>query len=299
MKCTLFGMRRAACTAAMAVCFSLIVICAPAAADGPAIWRVEGGPKPVWLFGTFHLLPPGTEWRTPLVGAAFENADVLVVEARLDDEAIAATQKIIMEKAFLKDGKKLRDYLGPEDQAAYEKTGNRLGLFPAILDYYRPWYASVLLSVALYWEQGFRPDAGVDMVLQKRAEAEGKPVEQFETASEQLDFLAGMSEKEQVAMLKATLREAENVPGQIGAMLRAWESGDTKSMDEMFNQSLRAFPEAYDRLLVQRNKNWLPRIEEMIADGKGYFIAVGSTHLVGEDSVIALLRAKGYEVTGP
>lgn len=298
MRFAVSGMRRA-CAAVAALWFALFVACVPAAADGPALWRVEGGPEPVWLFGTFHLLPPETEWRTPVMEAAFRNSDVLVVEVRLDDTAIADSQKVIKEKAFLKGGKKLRDYLSPEERVTFEMIGNRLGMFPAILDNYRPWYASVLLSVALYWEQGFRPEAGVDSVLEEAAAAAGKPVEQLETASQQLNFLADMPEDAQIAMLKATLQEASSLPKEIRSMLRAWASGDTGAMDTFLNDALREFPQAYDRLLVQRNRNWLPEIEKMIADGKSYFIAVGSAHLVGKDSVVALLREKGYEVAGP
>lgn len=298
MKSAASGMRRTL-TVIIVFWFGVVAACAPVQAADPAIWRVEGGPEPVWLFGTFHLLPPVTDWKRPRIVSAFESADVLVVEVHLDGAANAAAQKLIAEKAILKGDRKLRDYLGPKDRAALEKIGNRLGLFPAILDNYRPWYASILLAVAIYYEQGYRPDAGVDTVLQKRAEATGKTVEQLETVEEQLNFLADMPEKVQVAMLQATLREAEMIPKMMDEMLRAWETGDTRAMDKMLNAALREQKVAYDTLLVQRNRNWVPRIEEMIRDDKSYFIAVGAAHLVGKDSVVAMLRAKGYRVTGP
>lgn len=297
MKFAVSGMRRTI-AAAGALWLGLIAVSAPVSAD-PAIWQVEGGPKPVWLFGTFHLLPPETKWQTLAVNAAFERSDVLVVEARLDTQAIADTQKIIKEKAFLRGNRRLRDLLSADDRATYEMIGNRLGMFPAILDNYRPWYASVLLSVALYREQGFRPEAGVDLILQNRAKASGMPIQQLETAREQLNFLADMSRDAQLDMLRATLREAETIPEQIDAMLNAWEEGDTKTMDALFNDALREFPEAYDRLLVQRNRKWVPHVEKMVADSNGYFIAVGTAHLVGRHSVVTMLREKGYVVRGP
>ena len=54
-----------------------------------------------------------------------------------------------------------------------------------------------------------------------------------------------------------------------------------------------------DRLLNNRHAKWLPQIETMIADGRSHVIVVGAAHLVGKDSVIAMLRAKGIKVEGP
>ena len=56
----------------------------------------------------------------------------------------------------------------------------------------------------------------------------------------------------------------------------------------------------YDSLIVTRNANWTGQIKTLMEDEAGaFFIAVGAAHLSGEDSVIAMLRADGYEVDGP
>jgi uncharacterized protein len=52
-------------------------------------------------------------------------------------------------------------------------------------------------------------------------------------------------------------------------------------------------------VLGDRHRQWLPRIEKMIADGGSCVIIVGAAHLVGPDGVIAMLRARGYQVEGP
>jgi len=49
-------------------------------------------------------------------------------------------------------------------------------------------------------------------------------------------------------------------------------------------------------IFTQRNKNWVDQIEiEMNGSGTD-FIAVGAGHLVGEDGVPAMLKARGYDV---
>tara|TARA_B100002003_G_scaffold46025_1_gene41387 strand:+ start:574 stop:735 length:162 start_codon:yes stop_codon:yes gene_type:complete len=50
-------------------------------------------------------------------------------------------------------------------------------------------------------------------------------------------------------------------------------------------------------LLIQRNKNWLPAIEEMLTTAQTEFVLVGTMHLSGKDSVLDMLRDKGYKVS--
>jgi uncharacterized protein YbaP (TraB family) len=57
-------------------------------------------------------------------------------------------------------------------------------------------------------------------------------------------------------------------------------------------------PEFFDRIVVERNLNWLPRIEKMLADPKDdYLVVTGALHMVGEQGLVELLRRKGYTVT--
>jgi uncharacterized protein YbaP (TraB family) len=55
-------------------------------------------------------------------------------------------------------------------------------------------------------------------------------------------------------------------------------------------------PLMYERLLVERNRNWLPELEKLVARPRPAFVVVGAAHLVGPDGLIALLSAKGYRV---
>jgi uncharacterized protein len=52
----------------------------------------------------------------------------------------------------------------------------------------------------------------------------------------------------------------------------------------------------YQRLLVERNKNWLPKLEALFARKGAAFVVVGAAHLVGPDGLVAMLKAKGYTV---
>jgi uncharacterized protein YbaP (TraB family) len=52
----------------------------------------------------------------------------------------------------------------------------------------------------------------------------------------------------------------------------------------------------YQRLLVNRNRRWLPIVDGFL-DRRGHtFVVVGAAHLVGPDGLISMLKAKGYTV---
>jgi uncharacterized protein YbaP (TraB family) len=70
-------------------------------------------------------------------------------------------------------------------------------------------------------------------------------------------------------------------------------------MERVLRIGFEDFPDLQRRVLKERHDRWLPQIEKMIADGRTHLIVVGLAHLVGPDSVVAMLRARGVEVEGP
>ena len=59
---------------------------------------------------------------------------------------------------------------------------------------------------------------------------------------------------------------------------------------------MRDYPELYQALVVNRNKDWLPYIERALQEKKPVFIVVGALHLVGKKGLVSLLKEKGYLV---
>jgi uncharacterized protein YbaP (TraB family) len=62
------------------------------------------------------------------------------------------------------------------------------------------------------------------------------------------------------------------------------------------NQSMDESPAMYARLLTDRNAAWVPQIEQMLRGGDDVLVVVGTAHLVGEHSVVQMLRQRGYTV---
>ena len=53
----------------------------------------------------------------------------------------------------------------------------------------------------------------------------------------------------------------------------------------------------YQSVLVVCNRKWVPKIEALLNDDKNYLVIVGTGHLVGQGSVIDLLRKDGIGAT--
>src|SRR5262249_2449578 len=140
------------------------------------------------------------------------------------------------------------------------------------------------------------PNYGVDRYLAERASKSGKPISGLETFESQMSIFDGLSAREQESMLRETLEEMDQLQKSAERIVQAWLTGDTASLEESLLSGMRAYPDLYQRLLVARNRRWLPQIEALIKQGGNALIVVGAAHLVGKDGLIELLRQQGYTV---
>ena len=79
-------------------------------------------------------------------------------------------------------------------------------------------------------------------------------------------------------------------------MLAAWMSGDVNAIGRTFNAEFKSSPELKEILLRRRNTNWSHWLERRMAQPGTVLVAVGAGHLAGDDSVIELLKRRGYRV---
>ena len=124
----------------------------------------------------------------------------------------------------------------------------------------KPWLVSMLLVVPELSRAGFDPSQGLDRHYYERARAAGRPVRGLETAAYQVERLNGLPLPVQVEMLKATLDDVEAQVESVETIVTAWRSGDLATLDKLLLQSFRETPAIYQRLLVDRNRNWVPLI---------------------------------------
>jgi len=266
---------------------------------GPAMWHISDANSDIYLFGTFHLLPPKVDWQKPSMISAFDKSSILIMEADVNGAAPGDVVNLIRQYGLAPQDKPLRSRLTPDEDKQYEATAKSLGLDPSALDPYQPWYAATVLSLKYAQAHGMEASEGAEEKLIKAAETENKPRAYLESIEQQIQFLANLPEQTQNEMFAATVKEVSGSDKELAEMQKAWESGNTKAMAKLFDQSVKEVPDLYQTLIVERNKRWADEIQKLLAGSGKVFIAVGAGHLVGDDSVVAMLRARGVKVEGP
>jgi hypothetical protein len=161
---------------------------------------------------------------------------------------------------------------------------------------FKPWFLSLTL-LGLEWQKaGFDPDLGLDKHFYDRAQTNGTRVQGLETVAYQLSRFDEMPMDEQDRMLAESLSDLETERENVTRLADAWRAGDAPTVEQIVLQGLKDDPAIYQRLLVDRNRNWLPAIEALFTRPGRTFVVVGAAHLVGPDGLIAVLKAKGYQI---
>lgn len=270
------------------------VALAPQVRAEPALWSVSDDDSTLYLFGTFHALPPELDWTSPKIKQAFDASDDLWLEAVGDDPA--AVQKLAAELGH-DPRNPLTRKLSVLERRQLGAALKALGLPIDALRAARPWFASLQLALGTAMQIGLSPEAGADKVLEDAARQKGKPVHGFETMEQQLRFFADMEPELELDMLRQTLAEFEKGPAYLEEILTAWQTGDIAALDATVNGTMKEqSPALYDIIIVRRNADWLGQIEKLMAGAGTHFIAVGAGHLVGDHALPAALAAKGYTV---
>ena len=261
------------------------------------MWQVAGEHNTVYLLGSVHVLNADDHALPAVADAAYADAGVLVEELDL----YAAVGDIVggdaLAQEMLPRGQTLAMVLGPELNARLDAAAKPLGMDTALMARMQPWYVATMISSLRLIRAGYSPQDGVDFQFADRAHKDGKPVIGLETAAQQLGFFASMSMDDQRKFLSATLDETDG-PQELQKITDAWRDGDLTVLEALLKQGMDEAPELFQKIVVQRNHNWLPRIEQMLADpDKDYLVVTGALHMIGPQGLVALLRARGYQIT--
>lgn len=278
-----------------------LLACAPGSARseafGPALFVARDADSTIYLFGTVHLRRPGGAWGGADAQAALAEADEVWTEVEITPEADARAQALMTQRGMAPANRPLSSWLTAEENGRLRALTQRLGVSAHMIEPMEPWLAALTLSVLPMMQAGYDPNAGVDRAVDAAADAAGVQRRAFETIEEQVAFLSGFSPELQRQMLLDAIAEAEKGPEQFDPMLAAWERGDLDTLEDFVIDDMRdEYPELYEVVFVRRNAAWMEILMREL-EGEGVdFVAVGAGHLLGEDGLVAQLRARGVTV---
>lgn len=279
------------------LCLGTLSLCAFAAVPSiaaPALWEVRDADSAIWLFGSFHVLPEAIEWRTELFDQTLAQADKVVFEADVRASAMSAIGAEAFARGIYTDGRLLTDILDEPLENRLREVAGSLNLPVGSLLAMKPWFAALTISTGATAAVGYTAE-GVEYILQPELAAERQIY--LESGAEQLDVLAGATDSEQLAMFEATLAEIDSMAKVLSKMTSHWVKGTPEKLSDLFLVETGAYGEAFlERLIYARNRNWMPKLENLLTENSQAMVVVGAGHLIGEGSVVDLLEKSGYEV---
>jgi uncharacterized protein YbaP (TraB family) len=286
--------RLTACAALLATLCQ--VDAAQAQAPRNFIWRISSPTGVMYLVGSVHLLTKDYYPLNPSLETAFNDSDLLVEEADLGELEAPASQFKLLTRGLLPGDQSLDKVLTPSTYELVTKRVEALGMPLEPLKRFKPWMLALTL-VQLEWQKaGFDASLGLDRHFYDRAKVDGKAVQGLETVDFQLSLFDGMSAEEQDRMLAGSLEDLDAERANVVRLISAWKAGDVSTVERLMLDDLKDDPIMYKRLLVDRNRTWLPKLDALLARSGRAFVVVGAAHLVGPEGVLAMFRAKGYKV---
>ncbi|MBE2211069.1 MAG: TraB/GumN family protein [Xanthomonadaceae bacterium] len=280
----------------------------PAATTAPVplLWKACDADNCLYLLGSFHLLRSTDYPLSQDVDAAFADAEQLVFEIPPQEMESPELQQAMLMAAMRRDGSTLSSELTPQQNAKLdawlgqnEAALAKQGIAPAMFQMFKPWFASLMVTMTGMTELGMQPDLGLDRHFMGNASKTGKPVGGLETGVGQIELLAGMTPEEQRQMLEESLDSVSSGGIETQKLHDAWRRGDVEALiNGTIVEMQKEYPRLYQVINVDRNDAWVPKLEARLkaAGTDDYLVVVGAMHLLGSDGVVEKLRGKGYQV---
>jgi hypothetical protein len=276
----------------------------------PAMWKLSDADTSITIFGTFHVLPEGFRWRTPLFDQVVADVDEVVFESRDDEEPAAEPSETAVPAEELRFIELMMRYRPsqPLSQRISERNRPKLtrmlqlaGIDAAEVDYAPPLITMFAIADATAEAEGSLRDFGVETVIEAEFKASGRPISAIEDPIKVLENLLALDESQIIAMLEEGFDEWDGCalvePGRTD-----WETehgwaqgklGDASIQEMMEDPFFKAF---YQVLLVDRNRAWTEWLAKRMEQPGNLLLAVGAGHMEGPDSVILMLEQRGLKV---
>ncbi len=253
----------------------------------------------LYLFGTLHIGLASFYPLPPNVAKAFEQSSQLAIEidARKHwSELVAGFRPYVrlppeLTLADLFDTEllnEIRNYFKYTDEQWTE-------MLPM-----QPWWlANFRFGTPRDSLEGVRADYGVEQYLLGAARQRDMAIVELERPIDQVLGLAGGSLPEQCTQLRNWFALIKRRGGLMSDLLTAWRRGDLAALsqlkaelwgDDQHQISLRT------RFFSDRDTRMAELLSKLAVNGQPIFVAVGAYHLVDDDSLLAALRQRGFEV---
>lgn len=268
--------------------------------ENALLWKIEGNDleQPSYLYGTIHLITEEDFYWPSGTLAAFNASDKVAFEIDMDDMFDMSKQMSMMSRAFMNDGKTLKDFYSSEDYGIVKAHFEEMGIPLFFLERLKPMFLTVFASGDVEFGGDLSGGSGMrsyEMELFDLCQESNKEVSGLETIEFQMSVFDSIPYQVQADMLLETIKSADVEDDSFKMMVEMYRNQDINKMVSSMaeDESIKAYESI---LLDNRNNNWIPVMSDMMKQNSVFF-AVGAGHLGGAKGVINLLKKAGYTLT--
>jgi len=261
------------------------------------LWKIQSQTAKVYLLGSIHLLKKDFYPLNPKIEEAFDQSELIAVEANLSGSRQLDLQKL-MDRALYGEDDSLEKHVSPETFDLIRQKAVSWGLPMPLIAKQKPWFLGLMFTSVEFLRLGYDPAHGIDQYFLTKA-SDRKKILEMEGLDEQINLLSNMSDPDQELFILLALKDAATRSREVEAIVRAWNTGDVPGIERILTKNVREdqrLASMYRILIDDRNKRMASTVEEFLKTRGTYFVILGAGHLVGENGIVGILRKNGYTV---
>jgi len=259
------------------------------------LWQIDKPEfTPSYLLGTIHSEDQRVIQLPDAISSHFETADSVSLELLMDIPTILKSANAM----FFQDDESLDQVI---DKALFDKIVTVMVQYKMpqmMVKKLKPWAVVATLSAP-------PPKTGIflDLQLYKKAQELGIKTYGLEKVEEQLAVFERLSLKQQISLLKETVKRIDDMPTTFNKLHELYLK---RNLTELMEYSIKYMRESsddkvlidsfYKGIVDKRNIIMVKRMEKRLKEGNA-FIAVGALHLPGKNGILQLLQQRGYQVS--
>lgn len=261
------------------------------------MWSISSKSNTVYILGSIHAFHAKYYPLPHIVEEKYRQCNHIAFETKISPWEITFKEAEFLEDARYPRGETLEQNISERTLAILKRRLSRYDMKLNQVNRFKPWVVGSILSGIEFIRSGFRHEIGIDNHFLQKAERDNKQKYFLEPIEFQLSLLTGQSKEIQDQLLRFNLVENDVLDVTLHDLARAWCNGNIWRIEKYAIKPLKKYPEIYDLILVKRNKDWISKIESLLEKDYDFFVVVGCGHLVGEDSVLNMLEARGHVIT--
>jgi uncharacterized protein YbaP (TraB family) len=263
------------------------------------LWKVSSAKRTMYVTDAMNI-PLNTRPVPKRTAQAFAQSGTLVMEGEIGPKAEAKGKALLKKYEPLPESKTLDDILNEIQLRRVKKLLAAVGVNYSDVQHDQPW-AVLMHFVHAAEKKSGRKRHPRYRHFKHQAKQQHMSIEHLDTPKQEIEMLANMPSKLQVAFLMMPVNQAIHPRRAVHnkqATRKAWSTGDTQNAAKHFDATFKDYPGLYQAMVTSRHNRWTKMLTAMLAkSGKPVFVVVGAPHLFGPHNLLGHLRKAGYTVT--